>query len=204
MTPFPERDPSPVDPPENSGDEYEISPFPKHWSEMANPEGSESKPETYAVGEEVPEGPYHAEAKTWREVVAANGRPRSEAGDDDRLYEVGPQTVAVQRRSRILALLREDVAAKLRANEDGRIGKLVDPRRFTLTRLFFVFTLASIVLAVGARFPRGAFAGASGLAALATAILSRWLIGGSAIAQLAWGTLMAIYLLASLFSLLNL
>ena len=189
----------PVEPPADGGDEYGVAPLPKHWSDMPKPPGDEARPDDYAVGEEVAEAPYRTDANTWQDVVAG----RSSTGGDGS-YDVGPQAITLQRRSRILALFQHDVQVKLRENDDRRIGRAADPRRFTLKRLLLVFTLASIVLAVGARFPRGAFAGVSGAAALAMVLVSRSFLIGSAFAQLAWGTLIAIYILASIFSLLSL
>jgi hypothetical protein len=199
MSSQPEYDRTPVDPPADGGDEYGVAPLPKHWADVPKASDDEAQPETYEVGEEVTEAPYRTDANTWQDVVAG----RSSASDDEG-YGVGPQAITLERRSRILSLFRHDVQVKLRENEDRRIGRVADPRRFTLARLLFVFTLASIVLAVGARFPRGAFAGACGAAAFAMVLVSRSFLIGSAFAQLAWGTLTAIYILASIFSLLNL
>lgn len=199
MSSQPEYDRTPVDPPADGGDEYGVAPLAKHWSDMPKPTNADVGPEAYDVGEEVAEAPYRTDATTWQDVVAG----RSSTGDDGS-YEVGPQAMTLQRRSRILALFRHDVQVKLRENDDRRIGRIADPRRFTLKRLLIVFTLASIVLAVGARFPRGVFAGVSGAAALAMVLVSRTFLIGSAFAQLAWGTLIAIYILASIFSLLSL
>lgn len=200
MSSVPERDLTPVEPPSDGGDEYGVAPLAKHWSDMTRLDGDVPPSDAYGVGEEVAEAPFRAEGKTWREIVSGRGA----TSDGEEQYDVGTQSVAVQRRSRILALFRHDIAVQQRQNEDRRIGRVADPRRFTLTRLLYVFTLASIVLAVGARFPRGAFAGVAGAAALITVFVSRSFLIGSAFAQLAWGTLIAIYVLASVFSLLNL
>lgn len=200
MSSQPEYDRTPVEPPSNGGDEYGVAPMASHWSDMPKPRDEESRPETYDVGEEVAEAPYRTDANTWQDVVAG----RSSKPSDEEAYGVGPQAVAVERRSRILALFRHDMQVQLRRNDDRRIGRVADPRRFTLMRLLIIFTLASILLAIGARFPRGTFAGAAGLAALAMVLVTRSFLIGSAVAQLAWGTLIVIYALASVFSLLKL
>ena len=79
-----------------------------------------------------------------------------------------------------------------------------DPSRFTLRNLLLVITLASVVLAIGVRFPRPYFAGAAGLAALVTAVSASWLRSGGAVLQLAWWTLLGIYLMACGFALVGL
>lgn len=207
---FPEREASPIDPPPD-GDEYGVTPFPKNWSEMTRPGDGTTPPEPYGVGEEVAEAPFQPEARTWREIVAATNRPaRSESLDDeageeaDRPYDVVIQGAVIERRTSRWTLYTDEAAAKLQARDDHRIGQLSDPRRFTLTRLMFVLTLASIVLAAGVQLPRGVFAGVAGAATLVTAFFTRWFLGDSAFAQLAWWTLMSIYLIASVFSLLSL
>jgi hypothetical protein len=78
-----------------------------------------------------------------------------------------------------------------------------DPARFTLRNLLFVITMASVVLAIGVRFPRSHFAGAAGLAALLTAVSASWLRNSGAIWQLAWWTLLGIYLMACGFALMG-
>lgn len=209
---FPEREAAPIDPPPD-GDEYGVSPFPKNWSEMTRPSDGTTPPEPYAVGEEVAETPFQPEAKTWREIVAATNRPAA-VGDGgepdgpenggDRPYDVSAQGAAIERRTSRWTLYTDEAAAKLQSRQDARIGTLSDPRRFTITRLLFVLTLASIVLAAGTQLPRGVFAGVAGAATLLTAFFTRWFLGDSAFAQLAWWTLMSIYLIASVFSLLSL
>ena len=79
-----------------------------------------------------------------------------------------------------------------------------DPSRFTLRNLLLVITLASVVMGIGVRFPRPVFAGAAGLAALVTAVSASWLRSGGAVLQLAWWTLLGIYLMACGFALLGL
>jgi hypothetical protein len=201
---FPEREAAPIDPPPD-GDEYGVSPFPKNWSEMTRPSDGTTPPEPYAVGEEVAETPFQPEAKTWREIVAAPNRPvQADNPDEDRPYDVATQGAAIERRTSRWTLYTDEAAAKLQARDDQRIGQISDPRRFTITRLLFVLTLASIVLAAGTQLPRGVFAGVAGAATLLTAFFTRWFLGDSAFAQLAWWTLMSIYLIASVFSLLSL
>jgi hypothetical protein len=78
-----------------------------------------------------------------------------------------------------------------------------DPTRFTLRNLLMVITLASVILAIGVRFPRPVFAGAVGLAALVTAVSASWLNRGGAAWQLAWWTLLGIYLMACGFAMLG-
>jgi len=82
-------------------------------------------------------------------------------------------------------------------------ARLSDPARFTLRNLLWVITMASIVLAVGVRFPRPYFAGAAGLAALATAVSASWLRHSGAVMQLAWWTLLGIYLMACGFAIVG-
>jgi len=217
MPPFPEREASPIDPPPDGGDEYGLSPFPKHWSEMTRPSDGTPPPDPYPVGDEVAEPPFQPEAKTWREVVASTHRPTPAAGGDKeggdeqgengsegRPYDVSTQGAAIERRTSRWTLYTDKAAARLQAREDARIGRLSDPRRFTITRLLFVLTLASVVLAAGTQLPRGVFAGVAGAAALLTAFFTRWFLGDSAFAQLAWWTLLSIYLIASVFSLMSL
>jgi hypothetical protein len=79
-------------------------------------------------------------------------------------------------------------------------ARLGDPARFTLRNLLLVITMASIVLAIGVRFPRPIFAGAAGVAALVTAVAASWMRGSGAAMQLAWWTLLGIYLMACGFA----
>jgi hypothetical protein len=79
-----------------------------------------------------------------------------------------------------------------------------DLTRFTLRNLLMVITLASVILAIGVRFPRPVFAGAAGLVALVTAVSASWLSRGGAVWQLAWWTLLGIYLMACGFAMLGL
>jgi hypothetical protein len=93
-----------------------------------------------------------------------------------------------------------------RGGGTGRVlkpARFNDPARFTLRNLLLVITMASVVLSIGIRFPRPYFAGAAGLAALVTAVSASWLRGGGAILQLAWWTLLGIYLMACGFALLG-
>ncbi|MBA4018283.1 MAG: hypothetical protein C0483_14035 [Pirellula sp.] len=188
------RFPSPM--PQPTDDAYPVEPPVSHVSDLQQ---SGPVPETvdeYAVGEELARAPYCVDANSWQEIVAAT--------DADEPYAVAPQIGQPPTRgARLLARHAERLTQEQRA-ADQVIGRLSDPQRFTLRRLLFIFTLASVVFAVGAQMPRAVFAGTAGGAALAMALVSRWLVGESAPAKLAWWTLMAIYLLASIFAALSL
>jgi len=96
------------------------------------------------------------------------------------------------------------VAGDHRTERGLKLARFNDPARFTLRNLLLVITMASVVLAIGVRFPRPYFAGAVGLAALVTAVSASWLRGGGAVLQLAWWTLLGIYLMACGFALAGL
>lgn len=182
--------------PQPTDDAYPVEPPVSHWSDLKPARPTPEAVDEYALGEEVSSAPYRIDANTWREIVAAP--------EVDAPYPVAPQSGRPPSRgARLLALHAERSTREQRA-ADQIIGQLADPQRFTLRRLLFIFTLASVVFAVGAQLPRAVFAGTAGLAALATALVSRWLVGDSAPAKLAWWTLMAVYLLASLFAALSL
>lgn len=88
-----------------------------------------------------------------------------------------------------------------RASDARPIAGLDDPRRYTLRNLLLVLTSASFVLAAGIRMPRPLFAGVLGGAALVTAFAAGRLKRTGATLELAWWTLLVIYLLSSAFAL---
>jgi len=188
------RFPSPM--PQPTDDAYPVEPPVSQWPDLTSGRPTSEATDEYALGEEVERAPYRIDANTWQEIVAAR--------EVDEPYAVAPQIGQPPTRgARLLAKHAERLTQEQRA-ADQIIGRVNDPRRFTLRRLLFIFTLASVVFAVGAQLPRAVFAGTAGSAALAMALVSRWLVGESAPAKLAWWTLMAIYLLASLFAALSL
>lgn len=81
-----------------------------------------------------------------------------------------------------------------------KIAGYDDPRRFTLRNLLLVLTLASVVLAAGIRLPRSVFAGIVGMSALITAFSAGRLKKTGVTLELAWWTLLVIYLLAGGFA----
>ncbi len=192
------RFPSPM--PQPTDDAYPVEPPVSQWPDLTSGRPVPEATDEYALGEEVERAPYRIDANTWQEIVAASDVD----GPVDEPYAIAPQAGQPPTRgARLLAKHAERLTQEQRA-ADQIIGRVNDPRRFTLRRLLFIFTLASIVFAVGAQLPRAVFAGTAGAAALAMALVSRWLVGESAPAKLAWWTLMAIYLLASLFAALSL
>jgi hypothetical protein len=69
-------------------------------------------------------------------------------------------------------------------------------QRFSMWGLLGVVTGASLVLAVGTYFPKPIFAGAVGLATLITMVALSAMREPPAVLQLAWWTLLLIYLMA--------
>lgn len=186
--------------PQPTDDAYPVEPPVAHWSDVKQARPNPEAADEYALGEEVSHAPYRIDADTWQEIVAAHDAE----GPGAEPYSMAPQSGQPPTRgARLLARHAERLSQEQRA-ADQIIGRLADPQRFTLRRLLFIFTLASVVFAVGAQLPRAVFAGTAGAAALFMALVSRWFIGESAPAKLAWWTLMAIYLLASLFAALSL
>lgn len=189
---FPAAMPQPTD------DAYAVEPTVAHWSELRKP-SEQTAMECYAVGEEVECAPFRLDAQRWEDVVRRSS--------DDSVYKAAEAdwVLSPTRGLRLVREHHEQIAARQR-REDESIGRLNDPRRFTLQRLLFVLTLASFAFALGARMQSfagwGLFAGTVGLVALITGAASRWLIGESAPAKLAWWTLVAVYLSASLFAFL--
>jgi hypothetical protein len=189
---FPAAMPQPTD------DEYGVEPTVAHWSQLRKA-ADDSTVECYAVGEEVERAPFRLDADGWEDIVRRS--------PDDSVYKAAEAdwVLSPTRGLRLVREHHEQIAAR-QQREDERIGRLNDPRRFTLQRLLFVLTLASLAFALGTRMQAfagwGVFAGMVGLVALVTGAASRWLIGESAPAKLAWWTLMAVYLSASLFAFL--
>jgi hypothetical protein len=182
-----------------SPDEYPVSPLPKSYGEATSPAyrtGPVARPpEGYEVGSEVDDVKFSIGAKTWREAAAGVQRL-----EEDVNVESPPAT----HRSRGRAPIRRTVERQLTEAHDQRIATFDDPRRFTLRGVFLLVTLASVVFAFGSRLPRGAFAGASGLAAFVMLVAAKWLRQGGAFFQAAWWLLLVIYLLAMTFAVLGL
>lgn len=189
----------------NSGDpgevgEYPVAPLPKSFQDADSPAYQPppvpAAAEAYEVGPEVNDVGFAIGATTWKEAAAGVRRE---------VDEFGVEPPAPRQRSAVARLLvRLHAERRLATTQDARIGTLQDPTRFTLRGLFFMLTFASIVLAVGSRLSRPAFAGVCGAAAFVTLLLSRWFRGGGAFAQLAWWTLMIVYLLVAVLAALGL
>ena len=69
-------------------------------------------------------------------------------------------------------------------------------QRFSMWGLMGIVTGASLVLAVGSYFPKPIFAGAVGIATLVTMVALSAMKQPSAVLQVAWWTLLLIYLMA--------
>jgi hypothetical protein len=83
---------------------------------------------------------------------------------------------------------------KVRANRNAVV--LDDPTSFSMWGLLCVVSGASLVLAVGTYFPKPVFAGAVGIATLVTMVALSAMRDPPAVLQLAWWTLLLIYLMA--------
>ncbi|HVX13502.1 MAG TPA: hypothetical protein VHC22_20120 [Pirellulales bacterium] len=79
---------------------------------------------------------------------------------------------------------------------DPYVGGDPAAQRFSMWGLLGVVTGASLVLAVGTYFPKPIFAGAVGLATLITMVALSAMREPPAVFQLAWWTLLLIYLMA--------
>lgn len=204
------NEPSATDPPTQPTDEtYDVAPRDAHWTELARErEEARRQAEVYEVGEEIAEAPYRLGAESWREIVAgpqagSRATPISDPVSRDESYGVSQPVASAGRRFARIESNRREWERREKQAALAKVGTWNDPRRITLRGLLFVFTLASLVFAVGARMPRGAFAGAAGGAALLTALASRWLMGESAPAKVAWWTLMVVYVVASFCALVR-
>lgn len=71
-----------------------------------------------------------------------------------------------------------------------------EARRFSLWGLLGIVTGASLVLAAGSYFPKPIFAGAVGIATLVTMVALSAMKHPPAVLQVAWWTLLLIYLMA--------
>jgi hypothetical protein len=85
---------------------------------------------------------------------------------------------------------------ELKAIRQMVIGDDPDARRFSLWGLLGIVTGASLVLAVGSYFPKPIFAGAVGIATLVTMVALSAMKHPPAVLQVAWWTLLLIYLMA--------
>jgi hypothetical protein len=78
-----------------------------------------------------------------------------------------------------------------------------DSSRFTLLGLLVLMTIASVVLAIGIRLPPPVFAGVAGLVVLVSLAFSSLAKNSPALVVMIWWVLMAIYLLAVVFALMQ-
>ncbi|MGH7136542.1 MAG: hypothetical protein ACREHD_12435 [Pirellulales bacterium] len=85
---------------------------------------------------------------------------------------------------------------ELKAIRHVVIGDDPDAQRFSLWGLLGIVTGASLVLAVGSYFPKPIFAGAVGIATLVTMVALSAMKHPPAVLQVAWWTLLLIYLMA--------
>lgn len=76
------------------------------------------------------------------------------------------------------------------------VGKDPDASRFTLWGLLGVVSAASLILALGTYFPKPIFAGAVGIATLISLVALSAMKQPPGIWQVAWWTLLLIYLMA--------
>jgi len=187
--------PEPRDP-----DEYPIAPLPETFDTASSPAYRPSPapvaPEEYPIGPEVDEANFAVGAKSWQEAAAHVRRRSDEFGIEPEPPAL-PRTVARD-------AVRRQVERELAAARDAKIASPEDPTRFTLTGLFTLITIASLVFACGRWLPRGLFAGVSGAAAMVSLVMAKWFRRGGAVFHLAWWMLFGIYLLASLLAMLGL
>lgn len=116
-------------------------------------------------------------------------------------YGVGPEVVSPRVRPK--PQFTPEQNARQRVLADRRRRRLENPTQYTLRTLLIVLTGASVIFALGTRVPRPVFAGLLGLAVFLTALCSSWIRHSGAWVRLSWWTLMAIYLLAGIFAVLN-
>ena len=114
-------------------------------------------------------------------------------------YDLAPGEAAPRRRFEVLVPASRPPIEP--ASDARPIAGFDDPRRYTLHNLLLVLTSASFVLAAGIRMPRPLFAGVLGGAALVTAFAAGRLKRTGATLELAWWTLLVIYLMSSAFAL---
>jgi hypothetical protein len=179
-------------------EEYPVAPLPKSYGEATSPAYQPPQPpgdaKTYEIGEEVGDASFPVGARSWQEAAAGVQRGVDEFG----IEAPPPKQSAVAR-----LLVRLSAERRLQAKYDSRIATIHDSSRFTLRSLFLMVTFASIVLALGSRLSRPAFAGICGLAAFVTLLFTRKFRSGGAVVQLAWWMLLAIYLVVALFAALG-
>ena len=84
----------------------------------------------------------------------------------------------------------------VKAIRDTLVDADPEAARFSLWGLLGIVTGASLVLAVGSYFPKSVFAGAVGIATLITMVALSAMKNPPAVLQLAWWTLLLIYLMA--------
>ena len=84
----------------------------------------------------------------------------------------------------------------LQAIHDAVAGRDPESQRFSLWGLLGVVTAAAIVLAIGSYFPKPIFAGVVGVATLITMVALSVMKNPPAVLQVAWWTLLLIYLMA--------
>jgi hypothetical protein len=188
-----------MDDPRNNAGEYPVAPLPKSFGDATSPAYQPAEPprdpDTYDVGPEVSDADFSIGATSWQEAAA-----RVHRGVD----EFGVEPPQPKQSSMARFLVRLHAERRLQAKDDARIATVSDPARFTLRSLFLMMTFASVVLALGSRFSRPIFAGVCGLAAFVTLLGMRLFRGGGAVVQLAWVTLLTVYLTVALLAALGL
>lgn len=181
-------------------DEYPVAPLPETFDKASSPayrsSDKSAAPGEYDVGPEVDEANFPVGAKTWQEAAAGVHRNVDEFGVEPPLSS-GEHVIARD-------AVRRQAERELAATRDAKIASPEDPTRFTLTGLFVLVTVASLVFACGRWLPRGVFAGVSGLAAMLSLVMAKWFRRGGAVFHLAWWMLFGIYLLTSLLAMLGL
>lgn len=119
----------------------------------------------------------------------SNTSPGEDTGSDETELRAGappPQSNATPQ------LSPNDV----KAIRDALVDVDPDERRYSLWGLLGIITGASLVLAVGSYFPKSVFAGAVGIATLVTLVALSAMKNPPAVLQIAWWTLLLIYLMA--------
>jgi hypothetical protein len=181
-------------------EEYHVAPLPETFDKASSPAyrpDAEGAPgDEYAVGPEVDDANLSVGATSWKEAAAGVHRQVDEFGVEPPV-PTGGRIVA---RDAVRRLAERELAAA----RDAKIASPEDPTRFTLTGLFALVTVASLVFACGRWLPRGLFAGVSGLAAMLSLVMAKWFRRGGAVFHLAWWMLFGIYLFASIMAMMGL
>lgn len=91
---------------------------------------------------------------------------------------------------------RQLSSSQIEAIRDAYVGHDAEASRFSLWGLLAIVGLASLILAVGTYFPKPIFAGALGIATLVSLVALSAMKHPPGILQVAWWTLLLIYLMA--------